>query len=106
MKIQSEEEALAILAATRARLIADGYKVAVKLAEEQGGVQAQMVWSEMDRLGLISDEDKKLSAQWLAVVFKGTDYKDSWQASGYRKIGNKERNVHAAPRTWWTLKEF
>ena len=103
-KFVSEEDALAALAIVRARLVSTGYAVARRLAEAHGTVQAQEVWAEMDRQGLLSDSDKALPGNWLGVVFKGKEFKAAWEHTGYVKIGNKERNVHAAPRSLWRLR--
>jgi hypothetical protein len=104
MVFQSEEEALEALARTRSRLIATGYEVGVEIAELYGGVHAQMIFSEMEERGLLSQADKEIPANWLANIFKGKNYKGTWTPLGHVKIGNTERNVHAAPRMMWGLK--
>jgi hypothetical protein len=102
-KFQSEGEALEALESARAHLIEAGYGVAVELAEKHGAVHAQMVFGTMVERDLISPVDLGKPANWLANVFKGKRYKDSWEKIGHRRIGNKERNVHAAPRMVWKL---
>jgi hypothetical protein len=103
-KFRSEGEALEALESARAHLIEAGYGVAVELAKKHGAVHAQMVFGTMVERNLIDEDDLGKPANWLANVFKGKRYKDSWEKIGHRRIGNKERNVHAAPRMVWKLK--
>lgn len=104
MPIQSEEEAIALLEATRARLAEDGYQVAVDIARDKGTVQAQDVLQEMAKRGLFQPGDEELDQRWVAVVFKGKTYKHTWEKVGIKKVGNQQRNVHAAERAVWKIR--
>ena len=101
---RNEEEAIDMLAETRRRLIRDGYEVAVELARIQGAVHSQMVLSEMELRGLFRESDEALPRNWTANVFKGKEFKDTWEPCGYVKIGDASRNTHAAVRRLWKLK--
>jgi len=100
----NEEEALELLAEARAKLIAEGYEIAVELASKRGGVHSQMVLAEMERRGRLGPEHEDIPRNWTAVVFKGADYKATWEPCGYVKIGDAARNTHAAVRRLWKLK--
>ena len=101
---RDEEEALDMLAEARQRLIRDGYRVAVELAKSQGAVHSQMVLAEMEARGLFLEIDESIPRNWTANIFKGKDYKDTWEPCDYVKIGDSSRNTHAAVRRLWKLK--
>lgn len=103
--IQSEEEALRLLAERRAALVAKAYPVAVELARYTGSVYGQKVFREMERRGLLTEADKALPGNWMAVVFRGKLYKDPWRKRGEIKAGNAERNNHARTVGLWVLRD-
>lgn len=105
MTFLSEADALDALARTRARLIADGYRVGVELAEKYGAVTGQMIVQEMQTRGLLQPGDHQLSQHWVANIFKGKEYKKTWARLGHVRVGNDARNVHAAPRMAWVLRD-
>ena len=102
MPVQSEAEAIQLLRETRSRLIAQGYEIAVMLAARDGTVTAQAVLWEMDRRGLLSRE-KSFRRNWAAVIFVGSEYRDTWERCGLVKIGDDTRNTHATLRSVWRL---
>jgi hypothetical protein len=104
MTFQSEEEARAALEERRGRLISLGHQIAIELAQKYGAVHGQMVIAEMTRRSLFTPEDEEHSHHWLACIFKNKGYRESWEKLWHVKVGNKERNVHAAPRMLWKLK--
>ena len=100
MKTQSEEEAREILAETRADLIGRGKDIAEQLCRKNGFTHAQLVWAEMKRQRWLHNCEH-LPGNWLANVFKSNA---TVERCGHAKIGNKERNAHAAQRAVWKLR--
>lgn len=101
---KSEEDAMKLLEEAREHLIAEGYKIAVELAGKRGAVHSQMILAEMEHRGMLGEHNEKIPRNWTAVVFRGKDYKDSWEPCGYVKIGDSARNTHAAVRRLWKIK--
>lgn len=100
---QSEEEARALLEKHRKYLISVGKEVAIQLARERGQIQAQDVLKYMRENQMIP-EDYTGRHNWVACVFKGKDSRKIWRHAGMKKIGCRDRNVHACPRAVWELR--
>ena len=101
---RNEQEAHEMLKRARSQLIADGYKIAVELASPDKRVHSQMVLAEMEHRGLLDERHADIPRNWTGLIFRGTDYKDTWEPCGYMKIGDSSRNTHAATRRLWKLK--
>lgn len=100
--ILSKEHALELLEETRADLIARARKVAFALAKRDHEVTVHDVWMEMDRLGLLTDEDKAKPAMWKGSVFK---VGETWEFVRYdARSAIEDRNTHSGPIGVWRLK--
>jgi hypothetical protein len=103
-KTLSEAEALALMDTNRKWLIAKGYDTAVELAIKFGYVYGQMILAEFDRTEAWTNAEQTIRTTWLGVVFRGKDYRDTWELVGYTKAGNKKRNAHAHAVAVWKLR--
>ncbi len=104
MTIQSTQEAMAVLEATRTAEIAAGRVVARQILQTKEKTHVRDVVLEMKARALIPQDTTEY--YWAGAIFRGREFEWTGEYANYEDAKDKERNIHERrPIKVWRLRK-